>query len=71
MTEQFKGLRTIDKPEQPNQNLMLIEQVKGCVKVAVGLLEQLKPRTDSVDGCIYKLKEWESDYLRILQKAFE
>ena len=70
-------LKTLDyKPtsptlEQPNENLMLIEQVRGCVKVAVELLEQLKPKTNSVDGCIYKLKEWEGDYLRILQKAFE
>ncbi len=64
-------MSTVKTSEQPDKNALIFEQIKGCLKITIGLLEQLRPVTDNVKGCIFKLKEWQSDYLRILQKAFE
>lgn len=56
---------------QPNQNLMIMEQVEGAVKVALGLLEQLTPRTDEVRDCIWTLNGWKEHNFKHLRKAFE
>lgn len=58
-------------PEQPNQNLMLLEQADNCIKVTLGLLEQLKPKTEQVEGCIATLKSWQENNLKHLKGAFE
>ena len=57
--------------EQPNLNSMLIGQVNGCIGAAIRLLEQLRPKTEQVDGCITTLKSWQDNNLKHLQKAFE
>ena len=56
---------------QPNTNAMIFEQINGCQNMTIELLNQLKPRTESVECCIVTLKSWQDNNLKYLQKAFE
>ena len=57
--------------EQPNSNAMIFEQINGCQRMTIELLEQLKPNTENVKCCIITLKSWQDNNLKHLQKAFE
>lgn len=58
-------------PEQLNQNTMLLYQTDRVIGVAIGLLGQLKPKTNQVDGCITTLKSWQDNNFKHLKRAFE
>lgn len=68
-------IECVSKHEQPNKNLMIFEQVDGCIKTALELLEQIE--VDTTDqrgdkqGCIWTLEGWYKHNLKHLRKAFE
>ena len=66
-----KHIDGLEPTEQPNQNLMIFEQINDSIEVALELLGQLVPKTEQVDGCIRTLKSWQGNNLKYLQKAFE
>lgn len=62
-------------PEQPDQNLMIFEQVEGSIDIALKLLKELEvsntmQETDK-QGCIWTLDGWKKHNLKHLRKAFE
>lgn len=70
-----KGCECGNCPEQPNQNIMILEQAEGATKVVLELLKQIEPyNTDQrgdVQGCIWTLEGWFNHNLKHLKKAFE
>ena len=59
------------KIEQPNQNLMIFEQINGCCEMIVKLLNQLIPKTTHVEDCITTHNAWKDNNLKHLKGAFE
>lgn len=57
--------------EQPNPNAMIFEQVNGCCKIIVELLNQLIPKTTHVEDCIITHKAWQDNNFKHLKGAFE
>ena len=61
--------------EQPDKNALLFEQINGCIKVTVGLLEQLEAkdtnRETQKQSCIWTFTGWRDNNLKHLQKALE
>ena len=60
--------------EQPNQNLMIFEQVEGSIEIALKLLKQLEvsntmQETDK-QGCIWTLDGWKKHNLKHLKEGF-
>ena len=79
MTEQkkFTGLRTIDKPEQPNSNAILIKTIQQYMHLTTNALEKLDDghyvSTKQVLVCkaLEEIDLFEKTTLFDLQKAFE
>lgn len=61
--------------EEPNQNLMIFEQVEGSIKVALELLSKLETtntmRKADKEACIWTLDGWRKHNLKHLRKVFE
>ncbi len=68
-------IECVSKPEQPNTNAMIFEQVTGSIKVALELLEQLETKDTNEEsqkhGCIWTLKGWWDNNLKHLQRAIK
>lgn len=58
-------------PKQPNQNLMIFEQIEGCCEIIAKLLGELMPKTTHVDDCIITHKAWLDHNIKHLKGAFE
>ena len=82
MNENIKKLESLDyRPpdpaanNSPNENIMIISQAEGAVKIVLNLLENLKPKNkqqeDDKQGCIWTLRGWKDNNLRHLIAAFE
>lgn len=74
-TPKIHTIECVAKPEQPNTNAMIFEQVNGSIKVAVELLEQLATSDTEEEsqkhGCIWTLKGWWENNLKHLQRAIK
>ena len=56
---------------EPNQNLMIFDQINGCCEMIVKLLNQLIPKTAHVEDCITTYNAWRDNNLKHLKGAFE
>ena len=77
-TESFEGLRTIDKPEWPNQSLMIVKTIQSLITVVndnLGKLDVLSIGSTKhkvlIRQALEEINLFECTTLNKLQKEYE